>query len=140
MVETKIRVRYPEVDRMGVVHHAVYPIWYELAREDFLASIIMTPSRLEKEKEIVLPIVHLHAHYYAPILPEDELRVQVQLTKLTAKRMELSYKITKADGSVCHKGETEHAFADTKDFKAMDLSQTHPEIYQLLSKEISDVE
>ncbi|MEM6457350.1 MAG: thioesterase family protein [Acidobacteriota bacterium] len=25
-------VRYAETDQMGVVHHAVYPIWFELAR------------------------------------------------------------------------------------------------------------
>ena len=28
--ESKIVVRYAETDRMGIVHHSVYPIWYEL--------------------------------------------------------------------------------------------------------------
>jgi hypothetical protein len=31
-VETDIEVRYAETDQMGVVHHANYVIWFELAR------------------------------------------------------------------------------------------------------------
>ena len=44
MCTTKIRVRYSDVDRMGVVHHAVYPLWYEMAREDFMERLYMTPT------------------------------------------------------------------------------------------------
>ena len=25
-----VTVRYVETDKMGIVHHSVYPIWYEL--------------------------------------------------------------------------------------------------------------
>ena len=35
ITETRIDVRYPDCDRMGIVHHAVYPVWYEMARMDF---------------------------------------------------------------------------------------------------------
>ena len=31
---TEVTVRYAETDRMGVTHHAVYPIWFEMARTD----------------------------------------------------------------------------------------------------------
>ena len=36
---TRIEVRYPDCDRMGIVHHAVYPIWYEMARMDFFREL-----------------------------------------------------------------------------------------------------
>ena len=29
-----VTVRYAETDKMGIVHHSVYPIWFELARTD----------------------------------------------------------------------------------------------------------
>ena len=32
---TSVIVRYAETDQMGIVHHSVYPIWYEVARTDF---------------------------------------------------------------------------------------------------------
>ena len=46
--ETKITVRYAETDQMGIVHHSVYPIWYEAARTEAVKKIGMTYSSLEK--------------------------------------------------------------------------------------------
>jgi acyl-CoA thioester hydrolase len=34
----EVRVRYPECDPMGVVHHAVYPIWFEMGRTEMLRA------------------------------------------------------------------------------------------------------
>ena len=131
MCITKIRVRYPDVDRMGVVHHAVYPIWYELAREDFFEKLYMTPTRMEKEKKIVLPIIHLHAHYFAPVYPEDILEMQVHIRNLTETRIELGYELLKEDHVLCHKGETVHAWASTDTFKTINLATVYPEVYQI---------
>ena len=34
-IKTKIIPRYQETDQMGVIHHSVYPVWYECGRTDF---------------------------------------------------------------------------------------------------------
>ncbi|NRU03301.1 YbgC/YbaW family acyl-CoA thioester hydrolase [Clostridium beijerinckii] len=34
--ETKIVVRYAETDKMGIVHHSNYFIWFEAGRTDFI--------------------------------------------------------------------------------------------------------
>lgn len=47
--ESKVIVRYAETDRMGIVHHSVYPIWYELARTDFAKEMEFPYSRMEEE-------------------------------------------------------------------------------------------
>ena len=36
--EVDIDVRYAETDQMGVVHHATYLVWYEVARTRFCAE------------------------------------------------------------------------------------------------------
>ncbi len=36
--ETTIRVRYAETDRMGVVYHANYLVWFEIGRTEFCRS------------------------------------------------------------------------------------------------------
>jgi hypothetical protein len=33
--ESTVRVRYAETDRMGVVYHANYLIWFEIGRTEF---------------------------------------------------------------------------------------------------------
>ena len=39
ITQCDIDVRYPDCDAMGIVHHAVYPIWYEIARMDFFEKM-----------------------------------------------------------------------------------------------------
>jgi len=36
--EIEIRARYPECDPMGVAHHTVYPIWFEIGRTEMLRA------------------------------------------------------------------------------------------------------
>ena len=45
---SRVTVRYAETDQMGITHHAVYPVWYELSRTDFVKSLGFTYSQLEK--------------------------------------------------------------------------------------------
>ena len=39
---SRVTVRYAETDQMGITHHAVYPVWYELSRTDFVKSLGFT--------------------------------------------------------------------------------------------------
>ena len=134
MCTTKIRVRYSDVDRMGVVHHAVYPLWYEMAREDFMERLYMTPTELEKKKNIVLPLIHLHAHYFASVYPQDVLEMEVHLKRVTETRIEFAYELYKENRILCHKGETVHAWADTETFRTINIFQKYPDIYQIFQE------
>ena len=60
--ETVIEVRYPECDSMGIVHHSVYAVWYEIARMDFFEKIGFGYSAMH-EKGIDPPMVDLHVLY-----------------------------------------------------------------------------
>ena len=45
--ESKIIVRYQETDQMGIAHHSVYPVWFEVARTDFIKKLGITYSEIE---------------------------------------------------------------------------------------------
>ena len=46
--KSRITVRYAETDRMGIVHHSVYPIWFEIGRTDFIRKAGMPYSVMEE--------------------------------------------------------------------------------------------
>ena len=50
-----ITARYAETDMMGIIHHSVYPVWFEAARTNMIRSIGITYSQLEKDG-IMLPL------------------------------------------------------------------------------------
>ena len=43
-----VNVRYAETDKMGIVHHSIYPIWYELARTDLSKLAGFPYSKMEE--------------------------------------------------------------------------------------------
>lgn len=44
---TKVTVRYAETDKMGIVHHSNYPIWYEIARNDYIKMFGISYTDME---------------------------------------------------------------------------------------------
>ena len=66
------RVRYQETDRMGVVHHSVYYIWYEMGRTEWLRQRGLPYSECEA-RGWLLPVVesgskHLNSATYDDLI------------------------------------------------------------------------
>jgi acyl-CoA thioester hydrolase len=55
---TQIKVRYAETDQMGVVHHANYALYLELARIEWLSMLGFSYAEMEKQG-VILPVVSL---------------------------------------------------------------------------------
>ena len=76
--ETKITVRYAETDQMGVAHHSVYAVWYEVARTEFAKKYIIPYSEAEK-MGIMMPVAELTSKYYKSAFYEDELTIKTEI-------------------------------------------------------------
>lgn len=56
--QTLISIRYAETDRMGVVHHSHYPVFFEAGRTDFFAEHLIHYHEMEK-RGLFAPILRL---------------------------------------------------------------------------------
>lgn len=127
--QTKIIVRYAETDQMGIVHHSVYPIWYEAARTEAIKKIGMTYSTLEKNG-IMTPLVELNSKYIFPAEYEDILTIQVDIAKLTPARIVFDYQVYKEGlEKPINTGSTSHAWVG-RDLKPINLKKQYPEIFE----------
>jgi acyl-CoA thioester hydrolase len=109
--ETIVRVRYPEVDRMGIAHHANYFVWFEMARTEWLRETGRTYRELEEVDGIQLPVVRAGAQYRAPARYDDRLQVRARLASVGGSRIRFEYQLRRAgslDGLLAT-GYTEHA-------------------------------
>lgn len=129
--ESKIVVRYAETDKMGIVHHSVYPIWYEIARTNFIKSIGITYSELEK-KGVMLPLVELTSKYILPANYEDELTIRIKIQKLTPARIIFGYEIYNKE-KLINTGTTTHAFVG-KNLKPINLKKNMQDIYNKIEE------
>ena len=130
--KSKVVARYAETDQMGIVHHSVYPIRFELARTDLAKQAGFPYSKME-EAGIMTPLVELHCKYRKPAHYEDELIVTATVSKLSPVKVEFSYEVFHEDDSkpICT-GSTVHALVSTKDFRIVNAKKEFPEIYGIL--------
>lgn len=128
-LKTEITVRYAETDQMGIAHHSVYPIWYEVGRTEFANQIGMNYSNIEKQG-ILMPLVEVHCKFYMPAHYEDVLIIETEVSKLTPARIIFEYNvINKKTGDLLSTGSTMHGWVG-KDLKPLNLKKHFPEIYE----------
>ncbi len=130
ITSSEITVRYQETDQMGIVHHSVYPVWYEVARTDFCKQMGLRYSEME-QMGIMTPIYEVHSHYKSPARYDDVLTIQTRLKRLTPYRIEFQYEILK-EHQLIHYGETVHVWVDSNEFKPLNLKKVFPKVYELV--------
>ena len=109
---SKVRVRYAETDKMGVVYHSNYFVWFEVARADLLRNNGSTYKDMEAEG-FSLPVIEAHCEYKHPARYDDELEIRVQTTLLSPVRVRFEYEVLRAaDGQSLVTGHTVHVTID----------------------------
>ena len=91
-----IRVCYCECDPMGVVHHTVYPVWFEMGRTELLRSTGRTYRDMEAAG-LLLAVVRLEATYRQPARYDDVVRLRTALVRIGAVKVEHSYELWRGD-------------------------------------------
>lgn len=129
--ETRERVRYAETDRMGIVHHRIYPVWYEIARTDLIKKIGITYSQMEEEG-IMTPLVELTSRYIKPVTYEDEIIIKAKVEKLTPARIIFAYEVYHK-GELINTGTTMHAWTGSN-LKPINLKKVQPELYKKIEE------
>ena len=128
-----VNVRYAETDKMGIVHHSVYPIWYELARTD-LSKLAGFPYSKMEEEGLMTPLIELNCKYYSPAYYDDELVVTATVSKLTPARVVFYYEVFRENQEKpINTGYTVHAIVN-KEMKPINTKKFFPEIYNAMEK------
>jgi acyl-CoA thioester hydrolase len=107
---TDLTVRFSETDAQGVVHNAVYLVWFEIARIDYLARFRGGYPAL-REQGIEALTLESHVRYRAPARFDDRLRIQARCLAVRGARFRFEYEIDR-DGERIAEGWTAHAVVD----------------------------
>ncbi|MDH7599605.1 MAG: thioesterase family protein [Sedimentisphaerales bacterium] len=104
--------RYAETDQAGVVHHSVYPIWFEMGRTELLRANGMAYKDLEGSGFLFV-VVELHIRYRRPARYDQPLVLRTEYARVTASRVEHNYLLTdQMTGEVIAEGSSTLACVD----------------------------
>jgi acyl-CoA thioester hydrolase len=109
---SKVRVRYAETDKMGIVYYANYLVWFEVGRTDLLRQRGWSYREMESDG-LSLPVVEASCAYRRPALYDDELEVRTTGVLLSPVRVRFDYQVVRpADAVTVAEGHTVHASLD----------------------------
>ncbi|HEY1303682.1 MAG TPA: thioesterase family protein [Vicinamibacterales bacterium] len=106
---TRVRVRYADIDRMGIAYHANYLVWFEVGRTEWLRESGWTYREMEAGG-VSLPVIEAHCEYRQPARYDDEIEICTAATVLSHVRIRFDYEARIAtDSTLAATGHTVHA-------------------------------
>jgi acyl-CoA thioester hydrolase len=96
ITEIRVRVNYSETDQMGVVYHARYLVWLDIARTEHLRLSGMSYRDLEVAG-LRLAVAEVALRYRQSARFDDLVRVRCWVRDLASRRVEFGYAVEHAD-------------------------------------------
>src|SRR5262249_47870731 len=102
--EIQSRVRYAETDRMGLLHHANYLVYFEQGRTELLRQQGISYRDIE-DQGFYLVLTKVQVRYKSPAYYDDVLTLRTILQRVTLVKIEHRYELLR-NGVLVAEGET----------------------------------
>lgn len=110
--ETTFHVRYAETDKMGVVHHAAYIVWFEEGRSAWMRALGSNYAQFEADG-LNLAVSEVYARYLAPALYGRQVTVRTWCEELRSRTAKICYEVVDMEsGQTLVTGYTRHVCVD----------------------------
>jgi acyl-CoA thioester hydrolase len=90
-----VRVNYSETDQMGVVYHARYLVWLDVARCEHLRLAGMSYRELE-QTGLRLAVSEVAIRYRQPARYDDLVRIRCWVRDVASRRVDFGYAVEHA--------------------------------------------
>ncbi len=104
---TDVRVRFAETDAQGIVHHASFVVWFEVARVAYLEEYAGGYSSI-RERGLEALTTEVHLRYHRAAYFDEILTVWTRCADLRGARFRYEYRIVR-DGELVADGSSSHA-------------------------------
>lgn len=132
---SEITVRYAETDQMGIAHHSVYAVWYEVGRTEYVKQFGISYTEMEKAG-VMMPLTSLECHFILPAKYEDEIIIETIPYKVSQARMSFEYTaVRKKDKVKIGWGRTEHGFVDSVTHRPVSVKKRLPDLFEQISND-----
>ena len=108
--EVAVEVRYAETDQMGVVHHANWIVWLELARTRLCLDAGFHYAEIEK-KGLLLLVTGVEIAYRGAARYGESVVVSCWVKEVGSRALRFAYHVHRGDALLAT-AETEHIWVD----------------------------
>lgn len=108
--EIQVRVRYAETDRMGLLHHANYIVYFEMGRTELLRERGVSYRDLEDSGHLLV-VVEVGCKFKKPAYYDDMLTIRTSVARVTHVKVVHHYQVYR-DGLLLAEGHSTLACVD----------------------------
>lgn len=130
MYTIQIPVRYQETDMMGIVYHANYLVYLEIARTELLRHLGVEYKDME-EAGFVSPVTNVSMDYKRSVTFGDVVHVRVWVEQYSRIRTIYGYELTDQNGHLVGTATTTHVVVKRGDFKPVRLDREFPAWHEM---------
>ena len=113
--EARFRVRYAETDKMGVVYHSNYLVWFEVGRVELLRQLGFSYRQMEVQDDCHIAVVDVRCRYKQPARYDDEIVVRTKLKNARESLLHFGYEVVRAaDDLLLAEGDSKHLAVNSK--------------------------
>jgi acyl-CoA thioester hydrolase len=112
--EVQIRTRYNETDKMGIIYHANYITYYEIARTEMLRNTGVYSYDEMESAGIMMPVVEIQSKYIFPAYYDENLTVRITIKEMPTAKMTFYYEVFNEKQKLLNTGMTVLAFMNSK--------------------------
>ena len=105
-----VRVRYAETDRMGLLHHANYFVYFEMARTEMLRQRGISYREIEDSGHLLV-IIDIGCKFKRPAQYDDLLTIRTKVARVTHVKIVHQYEVLR-DGVLLAEGHSTLACVD----------------------------
>jgi len=136
--EVEFEVRYAETDQMGIVHHANYLIWFELARTRFCAEA-GTPYPQIEELGYFMIITQAQQNYRQAATYGDSVRVACWLDWVASRSLQFGYQVMRGE-QILTSGYTRHLWVKRESRRPCSMPEKLRDTYLKLADQTTFIQ
>jgi acyl-CoA thioester hydrolase len=129
--EARIRIRYKDTDRMGVVYYGNYLTFFEVGRAELMRDLGFPYAEIEADGYILV-VTEANAKYHANVGYDSEVIVKTKIAKVRNASIRFNYEVFDEAGKLLVSGHTVHACLNS-DLKPVRIP---PDLKEVISKNI----
>jgi acyl-CoA thioester hydrolase len=127
---TTVRVRYAETDQMGVVYHANYLIWMEVARVDYCRASGFHYRDMERNDGVLLAVAEANCRFLSPARFDDEVSIVTTIADANARFVTFHYELNSSERKLAE-GRTRHVFLN-RELRPIRLPQKYAALFGIV--------
>jgi 4-hydroxybenzoyl-CoA thioesterase len=93
---SKLKIRFGDIDRAGIVYYPRFMHYFHVALEEFFARVLgIEYHTVVDDRRIGLPTVHLETDFSRPFKYGDNIEVEVKVLKMGRTSIVFGYRVFK---------------------------------------------